>query len=317
MNQEPRVSVIVPCKEVDAYARECIEHCKQLRYDDYEIVLLPDGPISAHWDDVKVVPTGAITPGAKRNIGLATSSGEICGFLDSDAYPRRDWLHNAVKYFRDPSVGAIGGPSLTPGRDSFKQKASGYVTSSFMVAGLSTRYKQGTMREVDDMPSCNFLARRSVIERVGGWNERYWPGEDTLMCLAITRLGHRIILVSDIAVYHSRRPLFVKHLTQVARFGLHRGFFAKRFGGNSLRLTYLVPSIFLVMLLLLAVMSFASGFSMYLLGTVLATYTLGSLLATIVETRDIRMIPIVCAGIWLTHLVYGTYFIGGLLKQDL
>ena len=129
-DNSPFVSIIVPCKEIDVYIKECLGHCKHLDYEDYEIIVLPDDT-SERLSDVKVVPTGSVTPGAKRNIGVANSSGEICAFIDSDAYPRLDWLRNAVKYFRDPVVGAVGGPGLTPENDSLRQKAGGYVTSSW------------------------------------------------------------------------------------------------------------------------------------------------------------------------------------------
>ena len=95
------ISIIIPCKEIDSYAKECVDYCKQLNYESYEIVLLPDDT-SIEIDDVKVISTGQITPGEKRNIGIANSSGALCAFLDSDAYPREDWLQNAAKYFEDP-----------------------------------------------------------------------------------------------------------------------------------------------------------------------------------------------------------------------
>ncbi len=37
-----KASIIIPCKEVDSLTEKCIEHCKTLDYDDYEIILLPD-----------------------------------------------------------------------------------------------------------------------------------------------------------------------------------------------------------------------------------------------------------------------------------
>jgi len=310
-------SVIIPCREIDEYEKECIEHCKQLDYGTYETIVLPDACASGDFEGVRVVPTGVITPGAKRNIGVDRSNGDVCAFIDSDAYPQPDWLGNAVKYFDDPAVGAIGGPNLTPESDGIRQKASGYVTSSFMVGGLSTRYRHGALREVDDTPSCNFLVRRSVIKKTGGWNERYWPGEDTLMCLEIRKLGYKILEADDVVVYHRRRPLFVEHLTQVSRFGLHRGFFAKKFGGNSMHLTYFAPSIWLVVLIVLAALSLAFGVATYLLEVTLVIYIIASLLATLLETRSMRTVPMVWMGIWLTHLTYGTFFIAGLLKREL
>ena len=82
-------SIIIPCNEIDSYVMECVHFCKQLNYKSYEIILLPDD-ISTEIENVNVISTGPITPGAKRNIGIANSSGALCAFLDSDAYPRED-----------------------------------------------------------------------------------------------------------------------------------------------------------------------------------------------------------------------------------
>ena len=242
MSSKPLVSIIIPCKEVDQYTRECIEGCKQLDYSNFEIISLTrffDEMIAG----VNVIPTGPLSPGYKRNMGVKNSNGEFCAFIDNDAYPRSDWLTNALKYFKDPQVGGVGGPGLTPEEDGLLQKAGGYVFSSFMVGNLSSRYRTKSCFESDDIHSCNFIARKSVIEEAGGWNEKYWPGEDTLMCLAIRKIGKKLIESSDVVVYHHRRSLFKPHLKQVSRFGEHRGFFAKRFPENSVKLTYFFPSV--------------------------------------------------------------------------
>ena len=140
----------------------------------------------------------------------------------------------------------MGGPGITPDEDSFMQKAGGLVLSSFMVGGLSKRYTSKHVFESDDIPSCNFIARKSVLSDVGGWDEKYWPGEDTLVCMAITKQGNKMILAPNVVVYHHRRSLFTRHLTQVSRYGVRRGFVAKKFKANSLKLQYLMPS-FLVL----------------------------------------------------------------------
>lgn len=108
MKTQHLVSIIIPCKNVDAYVKECIAHCKKLDYDNYEMILLPDKPTSGI-EDVKIVPTGSVTPGKKRNTGIRHAKGEICAFIDSDAYPREDWLRNAVGYFSNPEIAAVGG----------------------------------------------------------------------------------------------------------------------------------------------------------------------------------------------------------------
>jgi cellulose synthase/poly-beta-1,6-N-acetylglucosamine synthase-like glycosyltransferase len=312
----PGVSIIIPCKEIDAYARECVKHCRQLDYGSYEIILLPDDALDK-MDGVRVIPTGPKTPGAKRNIGVANSSGEVCAFIDSDAYPRGDWLSNAVKYFDDPQVAAVGGPGLTPEEDGFMQRASGYALSSFMVGSISNRYKTRRVSESDDIHSCNFVARKAVVNEVEGWNEKYWPGEDTLMCLAIRKLGKKLIESSDVVVYHHRRSLFRPHLNQVSKFGEHRGLFVKKFPENSLKLTYFFPSLLVLSLFVGVLLAFFFSFFAYILVLGVAVYLALSLLGGALQVREVKLVFLVWLGIIVTHIVYGLSFLSGMIKRDL
>jgi cellulose synthase/poly-beta-1,6-N-acetylglucosamine synthase-like glycosyltransferase len=310
------VSIIIPCKEIDDYTRECINHCKQLNYDSYEIILLPDNSEETI-EGVEVIPTGPVSPGAKRNIGVKNSKGEFCAFIDNDAYPRRDWLTNAVKYLQDPEVGGVGGPGLTPKEDGWIQKAGGFVLSSFMVGNLSSRYKTSESFESDDIHSCNFIARNSVVEEAGGWNEKYWPGEDTLMCLAIKHLGKKLIESSEVVVFHHRRSLFGPHLKQVSRFGEHRGFFAKRFPENSLKLTYFLPSLLVLSLFVGILFSFLFSFLAFVVVLGIAVYLVLSLIASVLQVKRANLVLLVWSGIIVTHIVYGLSFLSGLVKRDL
>ncbi len=97
--ESPEVSVIIPCKGIDRYTEECVEKClNNLDYKNVEIIVLPDKKDNPSIEDnrVKVIPTGEKTPGAKRNIGIKNSHGDVVAFIDSDAYPERDWLKNAM-----------------------------------------------------------------------------------------------------------------------------------------------------------------------------------------------------------------------------
>lgn len=316
MPETPLVSVIIPCREIDDFAKECVEHCKHLNYGNCEIILLPDNA-SEGVNQVKIVSTGSMTPGAKRNTGIANSHGEICAFIDSDAYPRKDWLGNAMKYFKDPQVAAVGGPGVTPNHDSIMRKGSGYVLSSFMVGDMSSRYKAGHSFESDDIHSCNFIARKSVLIEVGGWNEKYWPGEDTLTCLAIRKLDKKLVEASDVVVYHHRRPLFQGHLKQVSRFGLHRGFFAKKFKRNSLKLTYFVPSLLVFSFFAGVFTSFLNSLFLNILLLAVALYLILGLIATSLVVKEAKLVVPVWLGIIATHVVYGVSFLVGLIRPDL
>lgn len=317
----PFVSIIIPCSVIDKYTRECLAKFRKLDYpgSQYEIIVLPDTDRDnfMNVDNIKVYPTGPLTPGAKRNIGIKMAKGEILAFIDSDAYPRKDWLKNAMKYLDDPLVAGVGGPGITPDEDSLLQKASGHVFSSFMIGGLSSRYKEKHTLESDDIHSCNFITRKEVLKKVGEWNEKYWPGEDTLICLAIRKAGKKLIEASDVVVYHHRKPLFKPHLKQVAGFGLHRGFFFKRFPENSRKITYLLPSIFITYLLLCGAVSL-------FLDHILAVLLMLSVVAYLVSTfagslhaKQPKLMFLTWLGIIATHVVYGICFLTGLCKREL
>ena len=310
------VSIIIPCKEVDNYTRECIENCRQLDYPNFEIILLPDF-FKEEIDGVKVITTGSVAPGVKRNIGVKRSNGEFCAFIDNDAYPRSNWLTSALKVLEDPQVGGVGGPGLTPETDDLLQKAGGYVLSSFMAGKLSSRYRTKSCFESDDIHSCNFVARKTVIEAAGGWNEKYWPGEDTLICLAIKKLGKKLIESSDVVVYHHRRSLFLPHLKQVSRFAEHRGFFVKKFPENSVKLAYFVPSLLVVSVFVGILLSLFFSIFAYVLLFGVSVYLVASFVASGLQVKDVKLLLSVWLGIIVTHIIYGSYFLSGLIKRDL
>lgn len=314
----PQVSVIIPLKEDNVYIRETLNHLRQMDYSNFEILMLPDEPMD--WgDDVRVVPTGPVGPAAKRDLALEHTSGDILAFLDDDAYPARDWLANAVRYFDDPAVAAVGGPAVTPESDSLTQKASGYVYASLLGGGsYAYRYVPQSRREVDDYPTCNLLVRRVDYEAVGGFDTRFWPGEDTKLCLDLTqRLGKKIVYAPDVVAYHHRRALFGPHLRQVRSYALHRGYFAKRFPETSLRFSYFLPTLLVFGLVCGAVLSVCMPALLPFYGVGVGLYLLATMASAAYTSRSIVLTPLVAAGILATHVVYGIWFPIGFLAPRL
>ena len=309
------ISIIIPCKTINAYVLECIDYCKKLEYGDREIIVLPD-VTSTISNDVRIISTGSVTPGEKRNIGIMNATGELCAFIDSDAFPEYLWLSNALKYFKDSVVGAIGGPGITPVSDSYMQRAGGHVLSSVLMGTLSSRHKSSNISYVNEIPSCNFIARKEILIDIGLWSTKYWPGEDTLLCKKIILNGYKLIYAPDVIVYHHRRPLFREHLIQISNYAIHRSFFIRRFHNDHINYIYFIPSVFLFFVVL-------GGFLCY--GGILCNYIyllyfgylFFSTLILFVEMKLSIMIPIVLLGVIVTHFVYGMYFIVGLTKGDL
>lgn len=314
----PPVSIVIPVKEKDSYLEECIVACRQLDYPDFEIIVLPDKKFKLPDRKVRIIPTGNVSPPEKRDIGIENARGEIIAFLDSDAFPLSHWLKYGVRYFGDSEIGAVGGPAVTPRTDNFWQRASGAIFSSFIVGGnCKFRYAPMLHREVEDYPSCNLLVRKSVLKKIGGFNTKFYPGDDTILCSKITRKAKKkIIYDPDVIVFHHRRPLLFKHFRQLASYALHRGYFARKFPQTSRRLPYFLPSLFLTTILLLSLLAiFRPPMRPYCL-SFLGFY--GALVfLTAIRTMDYRLILIVFLGIIATHITYGLCFIKGLITRKM
>ena len=317
------VTVIIPVKKINNYVRETIPHLLALDYTDFDIIIFPDVPADESFPKTTIVATGSMGPAEKRDLAIKYAMGDIIAFIDDDAYPKRDWLKNAVHHFDDPNVGAVGGPAVTPPSDSFLQRVSGAVFLSKLGGGFPERYwPLGGIREVDDWPSVNLLVRKDIFKQVGGFNSEYWPGEDTKLCLDIIKLGKKIIYNPDVFVWHHRRKGLIKHLRQVGRYGLHRGFFARKYPETSRKLQYFIPSLFVLFL-------FSSAIVYALNITTLERFfyysSIGYFLALAVgffqilqKERNIAVSTISTAYIFLTHVWYGIKFLQGyLLTGDL
>lgn len=313
------VSIIIPCRRIEAYEKESIEGCLALKWTNIEILLLPD-EIQESYDypsKVRIIPTGKIKPAIKRNIGIQHASGEYIAFLDSDAYPIPEWLENAIPLFSDERVGLVGGPSLTPPNDDVKRQASGLILASKIGGGgLANRYLAGRPTSVDDIPSSNMITKKSIMDQLGGFNADYWPGEDTYLCLQIKRdLNKEILYSPEVVVYHHRRRVFKPHLKQIWGYGTHRGYFAKKFPENSRQLTYFIPSLFVLFNAIgipLAVI-LPSLFLMPFLVIIGAYFA--ACIASGSATRNAKVGLMVIAGIPLTHVVYGIGFLKGLVSE--
>ena len=253
LERNPFVSVVIACPAWSWMLDECLKGLSEQTYRDFEVIVLPDAAPETPWRrqnyPLSVISTGKVRPAEKRNAGIAAAKGDVVAFIDDDAYPDARWLENAVKYFSDPAIGGVGGPGVTPPSDSFLARAGGRVYENVLVSGgYRYRYLGGRVRrDVDDYPSCNLLVRADVLRTIHGYRTDFWPGEDTLLCEDIVYgQGKRLVYDPWAIVYHHRRRLFGPHLRQLGRYAFHRGYFVKKSPKTSFKLSYFIPSLFVL-----------------------------------------------------------------------
>ena len=300
------ISIIIPVRIETDYLAETIRHLESQKYQNFEILVITD--------KISQDPN----PAKKRNIGSSMANGEILAFIDDDSYPHRNWLSSIVNQFNhDPKLAAVCGPCLTPPNDSLLQKASGGVWSTFLGSGGAGTFRNRVQRSryVDDYPSVNLIVKKRDFDEIGGFDESFWPGEDTLLCLKLTKvLQKKILYHPTIVVYHHRRPVIIPHLQQITRYAIQRGFFAKKFPETSRKIGYFIPSLFTLYILFLIFFhhNFFFKLPLYLYVSILIT----TFFYFIFQENRIKTSFLATITIPLTHIYYGILFLHGLFKKE-
>ncbi|MFA5188766.1 MAG: glycosyltransferase [Patescibacteria group bacterium] len=313
-----KFSFIIPVKEINGYVRESISKILEIKRDDYEVIIYPDEINSEFWPKTRQIKTGNVGPAQKRSQAIKDALGEILCFIDDDAYPNHDFLAKLDSDFKETGLVAVGGPAITPVDDNFWQKVSGSIFLSKVAGGFPERYRSvGVKRYIDDWPSVNLSVRKEAFIKVGGFDCAYWPGEDTKFCLdLVEKFKDKILYDPELIVWHHRRQGLFKHLKQIGNYGLHRGFFAKKFPRTSFRLKYFLPSFFLayVALGIFASLLFSQFIKIYFFGWLV--YLSALIFAAWEIYKHEKNILIILNSlyyIFFTHLIYGLKFIQGFI----
>lgn len=304
---KPIFSIIIPVRKVNPYLDQTLEKLKKQSVQNFEILVITD----------KISSTA--NPAEKRNLGAKMAKGDYLAFLDDDSYPSKNYFKNAEKLIKKyPEFGGFCGPCLTPKKDNLFQKASGMVWSTWLGSGGAGVYRNSIQspRFVDDYPSVNLIIKKKNFNQIGGFITSYWPGEDTLLCLNLTKkLNKKIFYHPTLLVYHHRRAIIICHLQQITRYAIHRGFFAHKFPQTSFKIGYFMPTIFTLYLVSITIFHQNSIylFPLYLYLSIL----IFTFLQLILSKKSLVLSILTIITIPITHIYYGILFLYGFFKKDI
>lgn len=314
-----KYSFIIPVKEINNYIRESVPKILEIPREDYEIIIYPDELDNQKyaWPKTKIIASGPGGPAMKRSLAMRDAQGDFLVFVDDDAYPEKNIMAFLDEDFNDPEVTAVGGPAVTPKSDSFLQKVSGAIYLSILGGNFPERYFPiGRNRYVSDWPTVNLTVRKEVFKKVGGFDCNFWPGEDTKFCLDLVnnKKDNKILYDPRILVWHHRREGLWRHLKQIAGYGIHRGFFARKFPKTSFKFRYFIPSCFFLYIIFgwIPILYFPWYLKLYITGWIAYILALAYVFIDVVRRQkelDVALYSLVY--VFLTHVVYGFRFIQG------
>ncbi|MGI8824507.1 MAG: glycosyltransferase family 2 protein [Chloroflexota bacterium] len=192
----PRVSVVVPTRNRATLLSRLLSALDAQTYAHFDVWVIDDASndatpdlLSAWAREDRMTLRNRSSTGAyaSRNRGWRAASGTMIAFTDDDCFPAPDWLASLVHAMGGPGTVGVQGVTLpqpgtpTPFTHQIEQRRPG------------TPYR-----------TCNIAYRRTTLDELGGFDDSFRHGADTLLGLRARACGS-IAFAPNAVVYHPPR----------------------------------------------------------------------------------------------------------------
>ena len=223
----PLVNIIIPSVELSNELIFCLNKLNNQTYKKFFVTIVLDKVNKKKLKNknfrykTKIIISDKRNMSYKRNLAAKKFKSDILAFLDSDAYPKYDWLKNAVKILYEKKEKIIGGPSIPFPNQKLTEMLCYYAKRSYFVTGfMNFRKYLAEERYCDWLESCNLFILRKLYLKYGGMNEKKYLGEDKEFQERFKKKNPKlkVFYSSKIFVYHKERGI-LKFLLQRMAFG--------------------------------------------------------------------------------------------------
>lgn len=213
---DPKVSIIIPAHGKVAYTWACLRSIAlHASHTPFEVIVVDDASpddtatVLARIDGLRLLRNA-------RNLGFVgtcnegarIAKGEYLLFLNNDTQVTAHWMDALLQCFADHDDCGIAGSKLVY-PDGRLQEAGGLVFQDATCWNLG-RFENRDLprwqfrRETDYVSGASLMIRRTLFERVGGFDTHLSPGyyEDADLAFAIRAAGWRVIYEPASMVIH-------------------------------------------------------------------------------------------------------------------
>jgi cellulose synthase/poly-beta-1,6-N-acetylglucosamine synthase-like glycosyltransferase len=327
----PFVSIVIPCFNEERFIGEVIERlASQYDEDRFEIVVvdgnstdntravIADCAARSPHVTVRLVDNPARHIPVALNLGIRAARGEIIARMDAHAVPSVNYLRRCVELLSDEDDMIVGTPCrIRAAAETLTARAvAAVVAHPFGIGDAQYRIAHaGEPRDVDTVPFGVF--RKSLWQRVGGFDESLLANEDYDFNYRVRAQGGRVVLDTGAHTIYYARPTLGALARQYFRYGLWKAQMLRQHP-RSVRWRHAVAPAFVASLVCAMLVGFAWRPAWWLLIVALAAYLLPALAFAVSLARregDYKFVAPVVASFFVVHFAWGGGFWRGLLGR--
>ena len=194
-----KASVLITIRNVEKYIALCLRSLLDQTYSNFEIVIVDDASCDKTKEIIEEFKDKRIRYfrnrirlglSASRNMCLTYASGDYVFFTDGDCVVSEKWIAEGLKYLW--TSGCIG----LEGKTYYVSKEYKPTRSDDVVEN-----KTG-----GQYATCNMVYRKSILDAIGGFDERFTYMEDRDLALRAKKFG-KILFNPNLLVYHQKKTL--------------------------------------------------------------------------------------------------------------
>ena len=195
----PVQTVIIPAYNEAKVIVAAVHHILASDYPNLEVIVVDDGStdgtsslVREHYgEDPRVklitVPNGG--KAAALNHGLKQARGDVIVALDADTHFQRDSISRLVRWFRDPSVGAVAGNAKVGNRVNTITR---WQALEYMTGQNLERRTLAVLGCITVVPGAIGAWKREALERLGGFPANTLA-EDQDLTLSLLEAGYSVL----------------------------------------------------------------------------------------------------------------------------
>ena len=221
-----KVNIVIPAIKIDDELLKCLKEINKINYSNFFVTIVLDqqkkNRLPKFKYKVNKLIVGKINMSTKRNIAVKKFKSKYIAFIDSDAYPNKNWLKLGIKYLKQKKGEIVGGPSLPFPGQNYSQKICYLSKRSYFVSGyLNFRKYKAKKRHCNWLESCNLILQKNFFLKYRGMDDARYTGEDKEFFERVRKKNPnlKVFYSPDLYIYHRDRRYF-GFLLQRSCFGM-------------------------------------------------------------------------------------------------